>query len=309
MMTKLKLFLLFLLLAWPLTACSAPTPDLIKQQSLKVVASTSIVGDVVRNIGGDAIQLDILMDVGVDPHSFEPSPKQVAAMSDADVIFIHGLGLEETMAPLLDSMAAEDKLIVSVAANVETIAFVGDSEEGDAHDGVDPHTWLDPNNVLVWVDTITTTLSDLDPAHAQTYESNAEAYRQQLRDLDTWIRKQVETIPPERRLIVTDHRIFGYFARRYGFQQIGAVVPAYSSMAGAAAQDLSALEDAIRAYHVPAIFVGNTVNPNLAERVAQDTNIRLVRIYTGSLSTMDGPAPTYIDYMRYNTTMIVEGLR
>lgn len=308
-MAKLKLFLLLSLLVFTLSACSAQPSNSADQHKLSVVATTSIVGDVVHNVGGDTIRLDILMDAGVDPHSFEPSPRQVAALSDADVIFSHGLDLEESMEPLLESMAAEEKLIVPVAAKVETIAFDEKGEDADAHTGVDPHTWLDPNNVLVWVDAIEQTLSELDPDHAATYQANAETYRQQLRELDAWIREQIETIPPERRLIVTDHRLFGYFARRYGFQQIGAVVPGYSSLAGAAAQDLSTLEDAIRKYHVPAILVGNTVNPSLAKRVAQDTNIRLVPIYTGSLSPSDGPAATYIDYMRYNTTMIVQGLR
>ncbi|NOZ50646.1 MAG: zinc ABC transporter substrate-binding protein [Chloroflexi bacterium] len=297
--------LLILLLLFGLSACR-PTPTTGPADAappLQVVVTTSIVGDVVQRIGGDAIDVQVLMPAGVDPHSFEPTPRQVAAMSDADLIFSHGLNLEETMAPLLHSMAAEQKRIVAVAAGVQIIAVA------DAPDGIDPHTWMDPNNVLVWVDAITQALSEADPAHASYFEGNAEAYRQQLHQLDAWIRQQVATIPPARRQIVTDHLIFSYFARRYGFEQIGAIMPATSSLAGSSAQALSQLEDIIRSSGVPSIFVGNTVNPDVAQRVAQDTGVRLIKIYTGSLSPADGPAATYLDYMRYDTRQIVQGLR
>lgn len=297
--------LLILLLLFGLSACR-PTPTtgpVDAARPLQVVATTSIVGDVVQRVGGDAIDVQVLMPAGVDPHSFEPTPRQVAAMSDADLIFSHGLNLEETMAPLLHSMAAEQKRIIAVAAGVQRIAVA------DAPDGIDPHTWMDPNNVLVWVDAITQALSEADPAHASSFEGNAEAYRQQLHQLDAWIQQQVATIPAAHRQIVTDHLIFSYFARRYGFEQIGAIMPATSSLAGSSAQALSQLEDIIRSSGVPSIFVGNTVNPDVAQRVAQDTGVRLIKIYTGSLSPADGPAATYLDYMRYDTTQIVQGLR
>ena len=294
-------FLMFTLLLLVLAACgSSPANDVA---GLRVVASTSIVGDVVQQIGGDAVQLQVLIPPGIDPHSFEPSPQQVAALTDADLIVIHGLGLEEALASVLQNMQAEGKHIVAVADQVPPLPA---AEAGET--GFDPHTWTDPNNVLLWVDSIEQALSEADPAHAGAYKSHAEAYRSQLKALDAWIRQQISTIPTDRRLIVTDHLIFTYFAQRYGFRQVGALIPSTSSLAGASAQDLAQLEDNMRKAGVPAIFVGNTVNPELAQRVSQDTGVRLLNIYTGTLSEADGPAATYIDYMRYDVAQLVAGL-
>ena len=135
------------------------------------------------------------------------------------------------------------------------------------------------------------------------------AYRQELIDLDQWILEQVAQIPEANRELVTDHQLFIYFANRYGFEQIGAIVPGYSTLSEPSAQELAQLEDAIRELGVRAIFVGNTVNPALAQRVANDTGTKLVFLYTGSLTEATGPAPTYLDYMRFNVQAIVEALK
>jgi ABC-type Zn uptake system ZnuABC Zn-binding protein ZnuA len=118
----------------------------------------------------------------------------------------------------------------------------------------------------------------------------------------------VAQVPAERRKLVTDHTVFTYFAARYGFTQVGAIVPNYSTAAASSAQEMAALETAIQQQNVPAIFVGNTVNPSMAERVAQDTGTRLVPILTGSLTAQNGKGPTYIDFMKYNVTQIIQGL-
>ena len=151
--------------------------------------------------------------------------------------------------------------------------------------------------------------SRLDPAHAATYKANADAYRAQLRDLDAWVRAQVATIPAENRKLVTDHATYAYFAERYGFEQIGAVVPGYSTAAQPSAQSLADLEDRIAAYGVKAVFVGKTVNPALAQRVASDTGIRLVFLYSGSLTESGGEADSYLSYVKYNVMAVVEGLK
>jgi manganese/iron transport system substrate-binding protein len=152
-------------------------------------------------------------------------------------------------------------------------------------------------------------LSDLDPQHADSYEANAEAYEAELEALDDWIRDQVAGVPEERRLLVTDHALLTYFAAQYGFEQIGAVIPATTTVAEPSAQELAALQDVIGEYSVPAIFVGHEVSSRVAEQIASDTGIELVFIYTESLSDADGPAATYLDYMRYNVNAIVNGLR
>ena len=325
-MSRIKLTLVSLLVAGMLLLTSCSQPDAaVDAEKLKVVATTTIVADVVDNIGGDLIELSILMPVGTSPHSFEPSPQDVAKVADADVVFANGAGLEAFLDNLLESADATDK-IVHISDDVNFIeAGIGhsdDDEEAEAGEhveeeaeennhehNVDPHTWIDPNNVMVWVNNITEVLVEYDPQNADSYQENADAYLSELTDLDTWIREQVSTVPEADRKIVTDHALFGYFNRSYGFEQVGAVVPGYSSMAEPTAQELAQLEDAITELGVKAVFVGNTVNPSLSERVAEDTGTKLVFIYTGSLSDADGPAATYEDYIRYNVNSIVDALK
>ena len=297
--------ILFLIPILLLSSCSQPASTPATEGRLKVVATTSIIGDVVRNIGGDLIDLTVLMPAGTDPHSFEPSPQQIAALSDADIVFVNGFNLEETLAPVLESATTPDKIVV-VSEGVEPIVFAGKEDDAHADDHsqrYDPHVWMDPNNVIIWTQNIEAALSEADPEHAEEYHQRAEAYRQQLQELDAWIRAQIEPLLPLK--VVTDHKVFGYFARRYGIEQVGAIIPSYSAMAQPSAQEIAQLEDAIQQLGVKAILVGNTVNPSLARRVAEDTGVQLIPIYTGSLSGPDGPASTYLDFMRYNVNAIV----
>lgn len=283
-------------------------------QKLQVVATTSIVADVVGNVGGDRIDLAQLMPLGTDPHTFEPIPQDVAAVSDAHVVFVHGVGLEVFLDDLLES-AGNGTPAAPVTHGVELLEFgevEGHEEESDSdhgHGGADPHTWFDPNNVIIWVDNVEQALSTLDPAGAETYAENAAAYRSELEALDGWIRDQVAQVPPARRRLVTDHTAFTYFCAAYGFEQIGAVVPAYSTLAEPSARELAALVEAIDQYDVRAIFVGNTVSPDLAQQVAQDTGTELVFLYTGSLSEAGGEADDYLSFMRYDVSAIVDALR
>ncbi len=180
---------------------------------------------------------------------------------------------------------------------------------GHEYEGADPHVWTDPNNVKVWVRNIESALSKADPDNAGLYTSNSDAYKSELEKLEAWIRSRVAAIPPEKRLIVTDHALLGYFAEQYGFRQVGAIVPAYSSLAEPTAQELARIEDSIASLDVRAVFVGKTVNPALAERLSHDTGVQLVFFYTGSLSEPSSEAGTYLDYMRYNTRAIVDALR
>lgn len=327
-MSKIKLTLVSMLVVGMLLLSSCSQADTAANtEKLKVVATTTIVADVVDNIGGDLIELSILMPVGTSPHGFEPSPQDVAKVADADLVFANGAGLEEFLDNLLESADATDK-VVQVSNGIELIEkgtshdhddedaaaeeHEGEDSESGEHEhehNVDPHTWIDPNNVMVWVNNISEALVEYDPQNADSYKANAETYLSVLTDLDEWVREQVSTVPEDNRKIVTDHSLFSYFNRSYGFEQVGAVVPGYSSMAEPTAQELAQLEDAITELGVKAVFVGNTVNPSLSERVAEDTGTKLVFIYTGSLSDADGSAATYEDYIRYNVSSIVDALK
>jgi ABC-type Zn uptake system ZnuABC Zn-binding protein ZnuA len=282
-------------------------------EKLRVVATTNIVGDVVEEIGGGQVEISVLLPLGVDPHSFEPTPQDVAVVSEADVVFANGAGLEQFLEPLLDSAGAADKVIF-LSSGVE-LFYAEDEGESDKSQGgddvheADPHTWTDPGNVAVWVRNITQTLNALDPERAAIYQSNAETYTTTLDELDTWIAEQIAQIPQIDRRIVTDHATFGYFARRYGFQMVGTVIPGHSTLSKTSALELAELEDAIRDLGVKAIFVGNTVNPSVAQRVAEDTGVRLVYLYSGSLSEASGPAGSYVEMMKFNVTQLVDALR
>ncbi len=307
-----KLLPMLLLGSLLLAACGNTSPA-VSGDGLKVIASTTIVGDVVAQVGGDLISLTVLFPPGTDPHTFEPRPQDVAALSDAHVVVISGLGLEEPLEPALEANA--QGFVVHASDGIDVLAFEGDEHDEDAqtqdehgHENGDPHTWTDPNNVIIWTENIAAALAEADPANADAYQANAEAYIASLRDLDAWIRSEVAGIPPERRKLVTDHRAFGYFADEYGFEQVGALVGSFSTNASSSAQEIAALEDVIRAQNVPAVFVGTTVNSALAEQVAQDTGTQIVPVYTGSLTAPGGEADSYLAFMRYNVSAIVEAL-
>lgn len=303
------LFLVAVLLA----ACeSGPASTPPQTGKLRVVASTSIIADVVRNIGGEAIELSTLIPTGSDPHTFDPRPQDIAALSDADIVFINGLGLEEALEPALD--ANINGTVVEASDGIEVLPFQDEhqdegEDEDQAHATGDPHSWVDPNNVIVWTQNIATALAQADPANASKYQSNAEAYTTELRQLDSWIRQQVEQLPANQRKLVTDHAVFAYFAEQYGFEQVGLIVPSLSTNAAPSAKELAALEDQIRSLGIPAIFVGSTVNPALSEQVASDTGAKLVFVYTGSLGEPGSQVDSYIKFMRYNVSTIVEALK
>lgn len=295
-----KLLCLLTLLA--LSACSAPasTPA---DGRLPVVATTSIIGDVAAQVGGARVNVRVLLPVGSDPHAYEPRPQDIAALTDAELVLVNGLGLEETLSNLLGNA----KTTVVVSDGIQALPFEGEHE--DEEGGLDPHVWQDPNNVMVWARNIAGAFSSADPANADEYAANADAYIHELAALDAWIREQVAQIPEANRRLVTEHDTFGYFAARYGFEQVGAIIPSISTGSSPSAQELAALEDAIRANGVKAVFVGSTVSPDLSRRVADDTGVQLVALFTDSLSAAGGGADSYLAFMRYNVTAIVEALK
>jgi ABC-type Zn uptake system ZnuABC Zn-binding protein ZnuA len=291
-----------------LVACaSQPSID----GELQVVATHSILGNVVAAVGEEHIALTVLIPANTDPHAFEPAPRDAASISEAALVFTNGLGLEEFLQPLLDD-ADESTPVISVSDGIETIEFDGEehAEGEEVHEhGADPHVWMNPQNVKAWVENIAEALIDEDPQHAEDYRNNANAYLQELDELDEWAMQQVAQLPEDRRQLVTDHDSAGYLAEHYGFEIVGALIPSYSTASEPTAGELADLEQAIAQYGVSTIFVGVSVNPALAERVAADTGVRLVPIYTESLSDLDGPAASYLDLMRYDIETIVGALK
>ncbi len=279
-------------------------------EKLQVVATTSILGDIVHNVGGDRIELTTLMAIGEDPHSFVPTPADTAAVHDAHVVFANGLGLEASLEEMLESAGGEATRVY-VSDGLEVLAMAdGHEGEVDPHDHgeADPHVWFSVPNVIFWVEKIERTLGTLDPDGVGYYEKNAEAYIDELEELDTWVQAQVTQIPEANRKLVTNHPIFGYFAHRYGLEQLGAVFP-LSPSSEPSAQDIAALEDTILEYGVPAVFSESTVNPKLVQQVAEDTAVELIPLYSGSLGKAGSGAETYVLLIQFDTEAIVDALK
>ena len=283
-------------------------------EKLNVIATTNIVGDVVRIVGGDQIELTTLMGIGIDPHSYVPTPSDSAAIHDAHVVFASGAGLESDLEQTFES-AGGDAVRVHLSDGLQHRLAEGVlEEEGDGHEHehgegeVDPHVWFDVQNVIHWVETIEQVLSTLDPANAATYQANGAGYTQELEGLDAWVVEQVAAIPQANRKLVTNHPSFGYLAGRYGLEQVGAVYP-ISPSAEPSAREIALLEDTIREYDVPAVFAESTVNPKLAQQVADDTGVRLVALYSGSLGEPGSGAETYILLIRYDVGAIADALK
>ncbi len=177
-----------------------------------------------------------------------------------------------------------------------------------AQGACDPHVWTDPANVMLWTLMIRDTLSDLDPANAAIYAANAETYLAALETLIAQVAPMINSIPVENRQLVTNHLAYSYYAHRFGLELVGVVTPGASTLAQPSASQITALIDAIRAADVPAVFADSTANPGLAQQVAEETGTPFYRLYTGSLTAADGPAPTYLDYILVDTQIIVEAL-
>ena len=309
MRTK-QLFLLFacFLVALPVVYPGGGPEDENKgSERLRVVATTSILGDVVSNIGGNAIELSTLIEAGQDPHGFEPTPSTYALIEKAELIFVNGFELEESF--LEDIEAAAKGAVESVSDGIEPIH----TEDHDADTHADPHVWFDAANVMIWVDAIEKRLIMADPSNSGGYQARADEYRRRLEELDRWMQEQIASIPMEKRKLITDHHIFGYFAKRYGFEIVGTILPGASTNAEASARSITNLVGVLKNEGVSTIFVGTTAGRSveqLAETIASELKreILVIKTLTGSLSPAGEPGDTYIGYMEYNTTQIVRGL-
>ncbi len=299
-----KLSLLFLLLISACSPLAADSPGSVSSPkgAPVVLASTTFLADIAQNVAGDRLQVESLLPFGADPHSYQPIPQDVAKIADSDLLIVNGAEYEHFLENVLENAGGE-RTVIEASAGLKV------REEAGGEHGVDPHLWLDPNYVTTYVENIRDGLVALDPEGVEVYTSNAQAYILQLQELDAWIREQVDSIPAERRLLVTNHDSMGYFAERYGFTVIGTVVPGFSSDAAPSAQQMAALIDQIKASRAPAVFLDAAESTTLADQIASDAGVVVVTdLYFGSLT--DGPpAGTYIDMMKHNITRIVEVLR
>ena len=278
-----------------LTSCSGKNaPD--------VLTTTTILADVARNVAGDRMTVGSLLPVGTDPHSYQPVPQDSTMISETKLVVIHGGGYESFIDSLLENAGGQSKLVDTATG----VRLKPSSQNGEI---MDPHAWLDPNNVIVYADNIREGLTQLDPDGAEIYQANTSAYIDQLTELDAWINGQVAQIQPQHRVLVTNHESLGYFAERYGFRLVGAVIPSFSSDASPSAQQMADLIEQIKLYEAPAIFLDSSDNPDLAQQIAKETGVKVVNDLHLESLTQGGPADTYIDMMRNNVTKIVQALQ
>ncbi len=283
-----------------LTACGSASKS--SDGGLNILTSTTFLADIARNIAGDRVEVASLLPFGADPHAYQAAPADVAKIAESNLLILNGLEYEYFIESLLENAGGE-RLVIEASTGLSP------HEDAESEHGVDPHMWLDPNRVIMYVENIRDGLIEVDPGGADIYAANADAYIVQLKNLDAWIVKQVNTIPTERRLLVTNHEALGYFSERYGFEVVDTILPSFSSEASASAQEIAAAIESVKSSSAPAIFLGEVENPDLANQIAEETAVKVVNdLYFESL-TDGAPAGTYIDMMKYNVTRIVEALK
>ena len=273
----------------------------------RIVVTTNILGDVVRNIVGDAADVRVLMKPNADPHSFAVSAQEAAAITTADLLVYNGLGLEESLQRHVDSAADNGVPTLPVGERVDPIRYAS----GEGGGGPDPHFWTDPQRMLAGVDAIVDAVTEHIPGvDGKRISGYADNYRDELQKLSDLMTERFAAIPVERRKLVTNHHVLGYLAARYGFTVIGAVVPSGSTLASPSSSDLDSLADAIRGSGVPAIFIDSSHPDRLARVLADEAgvDVDVVALYSESLDEPGTPGATYLDMMRSNTEAIVVGL-
>ncbi len=267
-------------------------------QTLNVAASFSILGDFVKNVGGDRVRVSTLVGAGSDPHAFEPSPADVKKVAAADVIVVNGLGFEGWLDRLVAASGTKGRIIVATHG-------IKPRESRDGH--VDPHAWQSVADAKIYVANIRDALIAADPENEAVYEANATAYLAKLDTLDREIRQTLASISPERRRAVTSHQAFGYFADAYG---IAFTAPlGVSDDSEASAKTIAAIVGEIRKQENRGIFLENVADPATLRRIADETGAPIGGVlYSDALTGPDGPAPTYIDLMRHNATVLADTL-
>lgn len=274
---------------------------------LRVVATTTEVSDFTRTVGGDRIELTQLLKPNVDPHDYEASPADVAAIAEADVVVKSGVGLEKFLDPAISS-AGFGGTVIDASNGVAIRAGNGTDEEKEG----DPHIWHDPRNAKIMVRDIADGLAAADPADKAAYERNYTAYAAQLDALDTRIQRRIDALPAGRRKLVTDHDAFGYYVARYGLQFVGSIIPSFDTSAELSAKDLSDLVSRIRATGVRAVFSESSLPPKTADTVGREAGVTVVggedALYGDTLGPAGSDGATYLQMEEHNTTTIVGAL-
>jgi zinc/manganese transport system substrate-binding protein len=279
------------------------------QEKLPVVATFSILGDFVKNVGGDRVSVTTLVGPNGDTHVYQPSPADAKKLANAKVIIVNGFKLEGWMDRLVQASGTKASVIVATdGIKPREMANDDDAKAGaHEHEGVDPHAWQSIVNARIYVVNIRDALLAADPGGKETYEKNTADYLAKLAAVETEVKEAIAKIPPERRRIITTHDAFGYFGAAYGFEFIAP--QGVSTETEASARDVAKIIRQIRAQKIPAVFLENVSDPRLVQRIADETGAKVGgTLYSDALSAGDGPASTYIDMMRHNIRQLSAAL-
>ncbi len=294
----------------------------------KVVASFSILGDIVKQVGGNLIEVTTLVGPNGDAHVYQPTPADARSVADADLVIVNGLGFEGWLDRLIAAAGYKGKVTVATAGldaiktdeepehdedhDSEKHADHAekdehDDEHGHHHGEFDPHAWQSVANIHAYVANILASLTKIDPANDETYAANARSYLSDLDALDAEIHAAIDTLPESRRKVVTSHDAFGYFGREYGITFLAPV--GMSTESEASAGDVAKLIRQIKAEHIPAVFVENITDKRLLQQVARETDAVIGgTLYSDALSGQDEPASTYVKMMRHNYRSLTAAL-
>jgi zinc/manganese transport system substrate-binding protein len=267
------------------------------QDRLKVVASFSILGDFVKNVGGDRIEVTTLVGPNGDIHVYTPAPADAKKIADAKLVVINGLGLEGWLPRLVQSSGGKATIVIASDGVVPL-------KSGSA---ADPHAWQSVSNAKIYVANIRDALVAADPADAGAFRANADAYLAKLDGLDRDVREAMARIPPAHRKVISTHGAFGYFASAYGVEFIAPL--GVSTDFEASARDIADIINRIRVAKIPAVFVENISDPRLIRRISAETGAAIGgTLYSDSLTDEKGDAPTYIDMVRHNIKALTNAL-
>jgi zinc/manganese transport system substrate-binding protein len=297
-----------------LAACSdATTGD---DDGAQILVTTSILGDVVQNLVGDAAEVEVIMPRGSDPHDFAPSAQQAEALRDADILVVNGLGFEAGLLDTIEAAEADGVRVVRATDGIEVLPLgeVEHAEEDAAEDeheeGGDPHFFTDPRRMRDAAAHIAAELAaHVDGLDAPAVDERVEQYRADLEALDAEVERILAAVPPERRTLVTNHEVFGYFADRYDFEVLGAIIPGGTTLAEPSAADLADLAHEIAQAGVPAIFAETSAPSRLADALAAEgTDVEVVELFSESLGEADSDGGTYVAMVRTNAARIAAAL-
>ncbi len=287
----------------PAATTSAPIATVSPGAPVTVAATTTQIQDFVRNVGGNHVTVAGILKPNVDPHNYEPTVEDANAIAKANIIFVHGVGLDSWMDKTVKGANARAPIVM--ATNGIKL-LKGDESEVEG----DPHVWFDPTNAQTMVTNIASGLAKVDPANAATYQANAKVYTDQLTQLDGQLKGLFNQVPKAQRKLVTNHDAFRYLAQHYDLTIVGAVIPSISDTAEPSAKQISDLIDTIKKEKVKAIFAESSANPKVARQVAKETGIAIVdTLYGDTLGEPGSTGDTYIKMMTYDAMTITNAIK